>query len=216
MRSFRRGADQAAQAFPPGLVYPALFLRRDELAQLPPLFHAQRFVVIRDLRDTLVSLYFSVKVSHPINDNVKRDRPVLESVSKEEGLRYLIPDQLAAVSALQNSWLGHDERIVRYEDLMADAFTHLHRVFIEEMKLPITPKNLRRAIEATRFEKKYKRKPGTVDLNSHGRQGAPGDWKRHFTPAIAEMVAEKFGQTLIDTGYEKDFRWVEQATAAAE
>lgn len=31
--------------------------------------------------------------------------------------------------------------------------------------------------------------------------------RRHFTPKVTEDFKEKFGQLLIDTGYEKDLNW---------
>lgn len=46
----------------------------------------RRFVVIRDLRDTLVSLYFSVKVSHVFRLAWQfKSREVLKELSKEDG-----------------------------------------------------------------------------------------------------------------------------------
>src|SRR5437016_8561927 len=48
-----------------GKVYPTVYVTREEwdTATLPQQW--RRFVVIRDLRDALVSGYFSIKVSHP-------------------------------------------------------------------------------------------------------------------------------------------------------
>src|SRR5262249_53550034 len=49
----------------PAGIYPALYLTRQcfETVALPPSW--QRLVIIRDLRDTLVSCYFSIVYSHP-------------------------------------------------------------------------------------------------------------------------------------------------------
>ena len=55
----------------------------------------------------------------------------------------------------------------------------------------------------------FKRKLGEVDDASHGRQGLPGDWANHFTPALRRRFHEKFGPLLISAGYEKDDQWVE-------
>ena len=51
----------------------------------------RRFVVIRDLRDTLVSGYFSIRYSHPTDyrPKVAEMRSQLQTRSLEEGLIYL-------------------------------------------------------------------------------------------------------------------------------
>ena len=45
-----------------GRIYPTLYITREQFESVPPPLAG--FVVIRDLRDTLVSLYFSLKHSH--------------------------------------------------------------------------------------------------------------------------------------------------------
>ena len=40
-----------------------------------------------------------------------------------------------------------------------------------------------------------------------GRRTGGIEWRNHFTPKVRERFAEKFGQTLIDAGYEKDLAW---------
>ena len=51
----------------------------------------------KQLRDTLVSLYFSLKVSHPLDAEGKRqrERETLESLNPEDGLLHVIETQLA-------------------------------------------------------------------------------------------------------------------------
>src|SRR5947207_4394704 len=54
----------------PCLAFFFFMLRRPPRSTLFPyttLFRSRRFVVIRDLRDTLVSAYFSVKNTHPLD-----------------------------------------------------------------------------------------------------------------------------------------------------
>src|SRR6478735_6236596 len=47
-----------------GHVYPALLLTREEFLQRPEFADARRFALIRDLRDSLVSHYFSLRNEH--------------------------------------------------------------------------------------------------------------------------------------------------------
>lgn len=69
----------------PQKVYPTVYVTKQQFDSvlLPPKW--RRFVVIRDLRDTLVSAYFSLKVSHAILDyRFARWRSVLQSLSKDK------------------------------------------------------------------------------------------------------------------------------------
>ena len=85
-----------------------------------PSFRA--FFVLRDLRDTLVSMYFSLKISHGVSKDtaVGEIRKTLNSLSFEEGLEHLMGDQLNVVAGIQRSWLQSDQKVFRYEDLIAN------------------------------------------------------------------------------------------------
>jgi lipopolysaccharide transport system ATP-binding protein len=171
----------------------------------------QRFIVIRDLRDTLVSLYFSLKVSHPLeaDGRTASEREILQAVSVEEGMLHLLRGQMRGAAALQRSWLGRDEILFRYEDLLFNAEELLRPLLLEKFQLPATEDSLRTVLGKCSFEAKFQRKLGEEDVHSHGRKGAPGDWRNHFTPAVCEEFAREFGDLLIAGGYEKDAAWAD-------
>ena len=208
------GGDLSKHVFAPGEIYAAMFMRADEFDSHPELADALRFVVVRDLRDTLVSLYFSVKVSHPLDAEGKRqqERETLESLDEQEGLLHVMATQLPGVAALQRSWLGRNELFYRYEDLLTRDYTLLRELLLERFRLPIPEKALRAALGKYSFEAQYGRKLGEEDASSHGRQGAPGNWRKHFTPRVTQTFANIFGQVLIDTGYERNLDWAKLPT----
>jgi hypothetical protein len=207
------GGDLSKHVFESGRIYAAMFMRAEEFDAHPELGDALRFVVIRDLRDTLVSLYFSVKVSHPLDAEGKRqrERETLESLSTEDGLLRIIETQLGGVAELQRSWVGRNELLYRYEELLPRDYTLLRELLMERFRLPISEKSLRAALGKYSFESQYGRKLGEEDASSHGRQGAPGNWRKHFTPRVTEAFEQRFGQVLIDTGYERDLSWAKLA-----
>jgi lipopolysaccharide transport system ATP-binding protein len=209
-RMVAKGGDLSQHVFESGRVYPAMFMRADQFDAHRELSNALRFVVIRDLRDTLVSLYFSIKVSHPLDAEGKRqkERETLKALNAEEGLLHMMETQLPGAAEQQRSWLGRDELLYRYEDLLPRDYTLFRELLIERFRLPITEKALRAALCKYSFESHYGRKLGQEDETSHGRQGAPGNWRKHFTPRVTEVFAARFGQLLIDTGYEQDLEWV--------
>jgi lipopolysaccharide transport system ATP-binding protein len=186
-----------------------MFLTREEVVAHPELTGAPRFVVIRDLRDTLISLYFSLKLTHPRGHSlVEATRATLQDLTEEEGLVYLIENRLRRIAVLQCSWIGHGDLVLRYEDLVTNPSVTLEAALIDRLRLPISRSSLHRAIRRTHFQKVFKRKLGDENVNSHGRTGLPGDWRRHFTPDVRRHFEHKFGEALIFTGYERDDQWV--------
>jgi lipopolysaccharide transport system ATP-binding protein len=195
-----------------GKVYSRLYVTREqfESAELPPRW--RRFVVIRDLRDTLVSLYFSYKYSH------RRDRlpdallyfcELLQTVDVETGLRETMEVALPTTAAeIQRSWLEAGERLIRYEDLLDRDVEILEPLLIDQCELPVDRGQLRAAIERTRFERLTGgRGRGQQDVTSHQRKGIAGDWRNHFSDALKSDFKERWGDLLIATGYERDLDW---------
>ena len=77
----------------PGKVYPAVYMSRPDAKQvMATTRHPHRaFVIIRDLRDTLISLYFSLKISHEVtSDYQRRLREELQGMDVASGLLWLI------------------------------------------------------------------------------------------------------------------------------
>ena len=198
------------QPFCPGRVYPGLFLTRDEFVLRPEFADSRRFVVIRDLRDTITSHYFSLKQTHAldVHGRVKSARDFLQASTKEEGFIYLFDRDLARLVDIQRSWLGSNEIVLKYEDLILNDVAQFDRLFRDRLGLKIPARHVRSAVAACRFENVFGRKLGQLDEKAHGRQGLPGDWKNHFTPEVRRIFAERTGDLLIAAGYESDDAWV--------
>ena len=195
----------------PGCVYPTLYLTRREFegVRLPPVW--RRLVVIRDLRDTLVSAYFSIKISHPgfQVDAVQRLRDRLQAMDLEEGLLHMIDIWLPDNVRIQESWLDEGESLVRYEDLVEANARDLERLLLETCELGVPRWRLRRAIRSARFERQSGgRSRGEEDIGAHQRKGVAGDWRNYFTPAIkSAFKRSRAGEVLIAAGYERDASW---------
>ena len=190
-------------------VYPTLYLTREqfESVSLPP--RTRRFVVIRDLRDTLISAYFSLKISHdPIDSRMAAYRAALQKWSQEEGLTRMIREICSPIAALQRSWLNGPAEIIKYEDLLDRDEEILGRILLEEYQFPVSRDHFTRVVAANRFAARTGgRKPGMEDVASHERKGIAGDWRNHFTDRIARAFKEHYGDLLIATGYERDLNW---------
>jgi hypothetical protein len=51
------------------------------------------------------------------------------------------------------------------------------------------------------------RQLGQENANHHYRKGTAGDWRNHFTPKVTQAFKERYGDLLIQLGYERDDAW---------
>jgi hypothetical protein len=183
----------------------SVFMTRDQFLSHPELTNSKRFVVIRDLRDTLVSRYFSFRDSHELDPDgvIEAERKELQAMSVEEGLERVMGHQgMERTSNIQRSWFNSGELVLKYEDLIANDVELFSRLFREHLALALSSEEIERAVLDNRFEAVFRRKLGEEDVNSHGRQGLPGDWRNHFTPRLTEKFQSKFGDILVRAGYD--------------
>ena len=198
-----------------GGVYPGVYLRKPRFERLlkeqtSPLDY-RKFYVLRDLRDTLVSLYFSLLVSHDIlNERMQRKRAVLQDLDKAEGMLHLMHSEAAprldGIADLQRSWLADSATVIRYEELLSEPYPAFRKI-VEIGEFPIGDEHLQDILQRNSFESLSGRPPGQEDPNSYYRKGVAGDWAEHFTPDLKTEFKRRFGELLIQTGYESDLDW---------
>jgi len=191
-----------------GRIYPTVYVPKPafDRARCPP--GTRHFVVIRDLRDTLVSAYFSFKISHPrLTEEFAVLRSTLQQLSQEDGLLYLLQQWLHLCADIQLTWKEAGEAMIRYEDLLGHDVEILEKVLLADMALPLDRERLGQAIRANRFEAFTGRALGTQELTAHERVGAPGDWRNHFTDRLKDAFKIRYGGLLVATGYEPDLDW---------
>jgi lipopolysaccharide transport system ATP-binding protein len=189
-------------------VYPALSITREQFESVKLPVGWKRFIVIRDLRDTLVSLYFSLKVSHHLmNERMEQCRTHLQVVSADQAMTSLMRSFCNRIAQLQRSWLGGPDEIFKYEDFLTRDNELFERILLDHCGLAISRQELRAAVAANRFEARAGRKRGEEDQSAHERKGIAGDWRNYFTDNLAKEFKERYGEHLIATGYEKDDRW---------
>ncbi len=190
-----------------GKIYPTLYITYQQFktAKLPKQF--KKLVIFRDLRDTLISSYFSMKISHPIlNQDHVNLRNLLTNCSQEEGLIFLINHGLPDSANIQHSWLEAGESFIRYEDLLENDLEILTPIIAGTLRL--NQNRFQDIILSTRFEAiTHGRKRGDEDIVIHERKGIAGDWKNYFNNRIKNEFKAKYGELLIRTGYEKDLAW---------
>ena len=193
----------------PGMVYPTVYVTRQQFESVRLPQNWKRFIIIRDLRDTLVSAYFSMKFSHPISEPMLALwRSKLHSMDLEEGLIYLMDEWLPGCAHIQVSWLEAGDRLIRYEDLLDHDLEILEPLLLDEFRLPVSRARFKNAVLKNRFEKMTGgRRQGDEDILAHERKGVAGDWRNYFTRNLSRSFKARYGGLLVETGYEKDLNW---------
>lgn len=161
--------------------------------------------VYRDLRDVVVSTYF-----HLTDLNPGRAPDVFWEMEKEQLFR---ADNLPkwCVGLLRypdiRVWLERDDvPTVRYEDLKADTVGELTRV-LERMNFEVEAALVDAIVEGTTFEAISGRRVGEEDPASPLRKGIIGDWRNHFSEQNLKDFKARYGDLLIEFGYESDYDW---------
>jgi hypothetical protein len=192
-----------------GSIYPTVYLRRREFERVYKPADSRVFVVVRDLRDTLVSAYYSIKTTHPeIHPLIAVHRAALNAMDLEAGFLYLMEHWLDRINEIQRSWSDSGYPILKYEDLLNNDLKLLGDLFANYCILGVPMEDIAKAVITSRFASVTGgRRNGAECLTSHQRKGIAGDWKNHFSQALKGRFKECYGRTLTLMGYEKDLRW---------
>ena len=111
-----------------------------------------------------------------------KDRPVLQSLSVEEGLLYELENITKTVIEDQMLAWVPDERIIeaRLEDANKDKEGFLNRLQ-EHLKIEVMP---------------------SIDWALNYSGSGAQHWRNHFTPRLEAVFMERYGTALVDMGSE--------------
>jgi hypothetical protein len=196
------------QPFPERTIVTPIYVTLPCFQSLPKPDRFRAFFVIRDPRDYLISMYYSMKLSHKPTPRVMEVREHLKQLPEEEGLKVVIQRMVDCGQAdALRSWQqerGGDERLrlFRYVDLTGDDQFATWEQLCRHCDIRIPASQLHAVLKENAFSKLTKgRERGTEDITSHLRKGMPGDWKNHFTPALERRFREATGSLVEDLGY---------------
>jgi SAM-dependent methyltransferase len=192
----------------PGMIYPTLYITRQEYEAVSVPEPVVAFFVLRDIRDTLVSWYFSQRYSHvdTATEIFAQQRRQLEERSLEEGLRYGMHTFLLKVKRIQTSWIDTGIFTLRYEDLLENP-DDTFRSILNHCQISIETHQLATILQAFSFEERTGRTRGQEDVTSHHRKGIAGDWQNYLKGDLLAEFKEYFDEVLIQTGYEPNRNW---------
>lgn len=171
--------------------------------RLPHFGQFRVVLMVRDPRDALTSMYFSVAFSHLAPNGVEsaRDR----FFKRREGVRRMSVDGyvLSVADRFHRTYsdychgvLGRPNvLLVKYEDMVRDFRSWLKQI-VSFWGLPTNTRTVKTLIKQADFTVSQE------DPNSHKRQVQPGDHKRKLKPETIDRLNETYGDVMEMLGYE--------------
>jgi hypothetical protein len=100
----------------------------------------------------------------------------------------------------------------RYEDLIADSEADLFGKIVAELGFESDEIALCRTVfkEHLVFDANGERTDRASRVGSHVRSGRTGQWKDVFDDVLAREFVRRFGNVLVELGYEPDNSWCER------
>ena len=166
-------------------------------------------VVLRDPRDLIVSLVFSLAFSHVPSSITRLLRSPISAASDRDRVRIGIflltqwADRMRSWGTAPASSRHHIATYTRLIQNPKDEFSAICRF----LGWPVEPRLLHRVVDRYSFENRTGRKPGEVNPYSHLRKGMDGDWVNHFDRELGKEFEETFPQLLFDLGFETSKDW---------
>jgi len=170
-------------------------------------------VVLRDPRDSLVSLMFSVLYSHAggvARVDFRREE-LMAKQNDNQRIEHLIFNEVRYQLRLYRTWntvTRDDALIVKYEALIADQHAEFRRV-MSWLAWKVPGDVIDAVVNRLSFETRSGRRVGETDNFSHYRRGIPGDWRNHFTRNHGRFWEQCYPGFLKFIGYEDSNDWWE-------
>ncbi len=169
-------------------------------------------VMIRDLRDMMISRYF-----HIVNSPRHRQHHSLVGLTQEEGLFRSMTDSLDGIVPLEyfagwiEGWLDSaPDRIIRHEQFLADVENYIRVITTRLAVKKSISENVQHIQE---HNNNLKSRTLRQNLGLWGRQRStfrntgPRGWKNILSPSLKKVFKQKAQSCLTRSGYETDANW---------
>ncbi len=205
-------SNRKLRKLPQNCIVSPLFIRYPDFETLKKPRNHKTFFVARDPRDVIVSSYYSIRFSHPPNEQINKMREELKPLSNEDYMTYFIKISESGYFLILKEWIQAYEESggfewFKYEDLFGpDQLKHFKHL-MEYLEFEISKDELQHVLSENTFENVSGHAQGQENIYHHYRKGCPKDWVNHFTEEHKQLIKELTGDLLIRLGYEKDHNW---------
>jgi len=149
-------------------------------------------LLVRDPRDMLVSLYFSIMKSHIIpagNESLRRAREQIPKVSIDEFVLQRAQGYVSTFRRYRNKLRDTNHLVFRYEDVIYEKADWLADM-VSFTGLPTRPRDIRR------IAKHHDKRPEQENVSSHIRQVHPGNFRKKLSEATIRELSDATAEFL--------------------
>lgn len=175
-------------------------------------------IVIRDPRDIVISLMYSVAFNHAPTINTLLLRAPMENASTKDRVR-LGMHLITGWSHALKSWGGFQgsgrEFLTSYKCITDDPQGQFERI-LRFLGWDVPAEVFNRILDRFSFEKMTGRKRGESNVFSHHRKGVDGDWRNYFDRELGYEFEETFPGLVTALGYESRDDWFEALPTALD
>lgn len=158
----------------------------------------KKILLIRDPRDILVSLYFSVVKSHAVTvgEAGKRLLQEREAAAKIDIDEYVMQNMEYFVARFRVYQQLEDDRLrlYRYEDVVFEKYQWIQDI-LEFLELELDQEKIREIAQS------YDIFPTQENPAAHTRKVTPGDYKQKLKPSTIAILNQQFDEILNHYGY---------------
>jgi len=154
----------------------------------------KKILLVRDPRDMLVSLYFSMKKSHSIPKSGSvgvRLSKAREKLQEQDINDFVLAEAQGQVSRFNNYQNIADSnlKVYRYEDIIFDKVNWLTDM-LDFLDISMSEDEIRRVAE------RHDIRPSKEDSSKHIRQVSPGNYKKHLSDECIVRLNAKLETVL--------------------
>lgn len=159
----------------------------------------KNILLIRDPRDMLVSLYFSLKYSHPVPKNADENHPIVvrRKMIEKKGVEEVVRESAPNIQGIFYSYSHLPEettKVYRYEDIIFNK-TEWISDMLDFLEISLPSKKIKEIAD------KHDIVPTNEDHTKHIRQVKPGNHKKHLSPLLISQLNEMFKPIMDQYGY---------------
>ena len=176
---------------PKGYYYGAMRYFRS----IPEMEKYKTFLMLRDPRDVITSMYFSIAFSHTVfNEKLVEKRKETQTKSIDEFVLESIPKWKLRYEDYINNVLNKENTLfLKYEQMVADFPSFLNKM--SNWLSVYDEKIINRLVEEISFESRKE------DKHSHVRNVQPGDHLNKLKPATIEVLNRELKDILVTLDY---------------
>lgn len=163
----------------------------------------KKLLLVRDPRDMLVSLYFSIKYSHSIpksqgsaSRGLQSQREYAAEVDIDEFVIERAPYYRGLFAQFRSKLPETLLKTYRYEDVIFDKPRWLADM-VEFLELPLE------ADQVSAIAARHDILPDQEKPSDHIRQVTPGNYRKHLTEQTIAQLGDMLGKTLDANGYQR-------------